>query len=326
MNKTTKIFAIIFSVCAICIGILFVGKLQKDNNKKTEEITTTSIVSDIENETSSLYNTLGRNWIDYDKDGKIIGDDLGEFSVNDKTIEYSMLMTSDGTNRTINASIYVLVGGVLTDFYVDGQKYTQYIFEQEKGFPDTKVNICIPIDNISTAYDNTVRICYMGFDQGVPNEKEHRLMTVAELKATITDLNVVDFKPGVYDSVKINSDSSWFQTRRAVIASDTYIDGSVKDNKYNGLDFHKEILSGDEYYAYYCGNPKTEYIIYYLENGKIIADKGILYEQQVSNTIMRSKIELESQNTDELSMGLIVVPINNFSDSIGQTLNMYGFK
>ena len=77
MNKTTKIFAIIFSVCAICIGILFVGKLQKDNNKKTEEITTTSIVSDIENETSSLYNTLGRNWIDYVKDGKIIGDDLG---------------------------------------------------------------------------------------------------------------------------------------------------------------------------------------------------------------------------------------------------------
>lgn len=41
---------------------------------------------------------------------------------------------------------------------------------------------------------------------------------------------------------------------------------------------------------------------------------------------MRSKIELESQNTDELSMGLIVVPINNFYDSIGQTLNMYGFK
>lgn len=323
MNQK-KLFLVTIVICSICMTV-FIALLIKNNNQHNEtKINNNEIITTINN--ADIYKELSRHWYNYDSDGNIIGtDNLGEFKVSDGNIECSMLMLSDMTNRTINASIFVFIGGVLTEFYVDGERYTQYIFKQKKNFSDMHVNISIPINNIEKAYDNTVRICYMGFDEGVPSATENRIMCVSELKAVITDLNITDYVESMFDIVDVGENSSWMSSRNMAVVADKYIDGSIQDGGYNGLNILNNMLSEENTYIYFCGETNRKYIIYYLENGKIISDKSIMYRQDDRNTILRKKIVIETDDVSDTSLSIICVPIKEIEDNIIETNKMYGF-
>lgn len=314
-KKFVALITGIIIVLAALIGI-FMVVLYGDGNKprqiKTEDKENTESETTEKTDSVPIYDGIQNNYYWYDAEGNILfpEDFLNmDISVEDKNIELCLDMRS-ASGREVKAYVMIFVGGVLHDFYVDGEEYSVYEYIQNMDFESKMINISIPIDNIEKAYDNTVRAVYMVCDVGIPPEGANRWYLASERIMQISDLKVQEFK-GTNDVEYISLEGTDFEERYELYC-------------YSEADFPNEKISifdleiPNKFYNYNLSTKNDKYISYMIVDD-VIDTEGIFYYIP-QGQLVRKAMEFDGKPH---SIKTIVIPIGNHELGLEMTVGIY---